>query len=65
MMFFPVRPFTITRAPSRASPVAIASPMPFVEPETNASLSVSCRSIVGKIHIPTAGVNRAAAKQFD
>jgi len=39
--------------------------MPFVEPETNASLSVSCRSIGAKIYLPTAGVNRAAAKQFD
>ena len=40
-----VRPFTMTRAPSRASPFAIAKPIPAVEPETSASLSFSCRSM--------------------
>src|SRR5207253_11218706 len=38
-----VRPFTMTRAPSRASPVAMANPMPLVEPETRAVLSASFR----------------------
>src|SRR3989454_7649593 len=40
---FSERPFTMTRAPSRASPVAMANPMPLVEPETRAVLSVSFR----------------------
>src|SRR5712664_4852629 len=35
----------MTRAPSRASPVAMANPMPLVEPETRAVLSVSFKSI--------------------
>src|SRR5947209_6061489 len=35
----------MTRAPSRASPVAMANPMPLVEPETRAVLSVSFRFI--------------------
>jgi len=39
------RPFTMTRAPSRASPAAMANPMPLVEPETRAVLSVSFKSI--------------------
>src|SRR3979411_3273965 len=39
------RPFTMTRAPSRASPVAMANPIPLVEPETRAVLSVSWRFI--------------------
>src|SRR6266852_4223114 len=42
---FSERPFTMTRAPSRASPVAMANPMPLVEPETRAVLSVSFKSI--------------------
>src|SRR5207245_10987337 len=33
----------MTRAPSRASPVAMANPMPLVEPETRAVLSASFR----------------------
>ena len=37
------RPLTITRAPSAASAVAMARPMPAVLPETRASLPLSCR----------------------
>src|SRR5690349_11090739 len=44
------RPLMITRAPSRASVVAIASPMPAVLPVTSASLPCSCRSI-GQTHL--------------
>ena len=40
-----VRPFTMTRTPSRASPFTIAKPIPAVEPETSASLFFSWRSI--------------------
>ena len=40
-----VRPLTMTRAPSAASALAMARPMPAVEPVTSASLSVSCRSM--------------------
>ena len=42
---FSVRPFTMTRAPSRASPVAMANPIPLVEAETRAVLSVTFRFI--------------------
>ena len=38
-----VRPFTTTRAPSAASPLAMAKPIPAVEPVTSASLPSSCR----------------------
>jgi hypothetical protein len=38
-----VRPFTITRAPSRAKVAAIARPMPAVLPLTNAVLPSSCK----------------------
>src|SRR5206468_1914872 len=47
---FSERPFTMTRAPSRASPVAMANPMPLVEPETSAVLSVSFRFINLKLY---------------
>ena len=40
------RPLTITRAPSWASAVAMACPMPAVLPEMNASLPVSFRSML-------------------
>src|SRR5260221_3584376 len=43
---FSARPLMMTRAPSRARPVAMARPMPLVEPETRASLPVNCRSIM-------------------
>jgi glycosyltransferase involved in cell wall biosynthesis len=38
----------ITFAPSRAKPMAMASPIPFVDPETSASLFESCKSIEGQ-----------------
>src|SRR5665647_1851426 len=41
-----VRPLTITAAPSRASVLAIAKPMPSVEPLTSAVFPLSCRSMV-------------------
>ena len=40
-----VRPFTITVALSRANPSAIAKPIPAVDQLTNASFSLSNRSI--------------------
>src|SRR5258707_5337610 len=40
-----VRPLTITVAPSRASEVAMALPMPAVEPLTSAIFLASCKSI--------------------
>ena len=40
------RPLMMTLTPSRARPVAMARPMPLVEPETRAILSASCRSIM-------------------
>src|SRR5580704_19285752 len=41
-----VRPFTITDAPSAASPRAVANPIPAVDPVTNAALPFSWRSIL-------------------
>src|SRR6267378_3764881 len=40
---FSERPFTITRAPSAASWLAMAKPMPLVEPEIRAVLLISSR----------------------
>src|SRR5258707_3988865 len=55
----------MTRAPSRASPVAIANPMPLVEPETRAVLSVSFKSIIQAI-LPYSSIRvyRALKKMF-
>jgi hypothetical protein len=39
------RPFTTTAAPSCANAVAMARPIPAVEPETKAFLLFSCKSI--------------------
>ena len=39
------RPVTMTRAPSRARPAAIAAPMPAVLPVTSARLPLSLRSM--------------------
>jgi len=43
---FSVRPVMITRAPSRASPRAMANPIPAVEPVTKADLPLSSKSMV-------------------
>src|SRR5512133_3473011 len=40
-----VLPFTMTVAPSRASPSAMANPIPAVDPVTSAVLPSSCRSM--------------------
>ena len=44
-----VRPLTMTVAPSRASVLAIAKPMPSVEPLTSAVFPLSCRSMVSLV----------------
>jgi hypothetical protein len=51
-----VRPLTITRAPSAASVLATARPMPAVEPVTRASLPAICRSMA----FPPGGRDAAA-----
>src|SRR6266446_713472 len=43
---FSLRPLRMTRAPSAARPLAIAKPMPAVEPVTRASLSWSWRFMI-------------------
>jgi len=47
----PVRPLTATFAPSAARTVAIANPIPAVEPDTTAALPHSPRSILSPIDI--------------
>src|SRR5216684_1193472 len=62
---FSERPFTMTRAPSRASPVAMANPMPLVEPETRAVLSVSCRFISIRSFRSRAGEHHPGGQEAD
>src|ERR1044072_4910654 len=60
-----VRPLTTTSAPMPASPIAVASPMPRVDPVTMAVLPLRSRSTRPPYHACSKGANPITGKPHD